>query len=336
MIEAFYRRPSWAIALLTAAALTVPLTAGAEETSGAVEEVMVLTPAPPTLPAFAPWVIAQSRGYYADEGLKVNLMAANGGAVQVAKQVGAGIAIAGSSVGDAPLFLRANGVPIKVVAMLGGRSLMRVVVSADNEAIQTPKDLKGKTITTSSYTDSVYYNFLGMMAQYGVKKGDMNIQAAGPNGIWKLFSTGDADAMIAVPDSMASAVEAGANVKVFYAEDYFPGLAQAIVASDQVIKDRPDLVKKIVSATLRAMKDIMDDPEALAKEFIQVVPSYVGRESYVSEVIMAYAKNVYPGQQVLGQMDEERLRALQDFYLKEGLLEKRMPLSDVYTNQFVE
>ena len=336
MIETFRCRPSWAIVLLAAAALTMPLSVGAEETSGVVEEVMVLTPAPPTLPAFAPWVIAQSRGYYADEGLKVNLMAANGGAVQVAKQVGAGIAIAGSSVGDAPLFLRANGVPIKVVAMLGGGSLLQVAVSADNKAIQTPQDLKGKTITAGSYTDSVYYNFLGMMAQYGVKKGDMNIQAAGPNGVWKLFASGDADAMISTPDWTAAAVEAGANVKVFYAEDYFPSLAQAIVASDRMIEERPELVKKIVSATLRAMKDIMDDPAALSKEFVEVVPSYAGKEAYVSEIIMAYAKNVYPGQKVLGQMDEGRLKTLQDFYIKEGLLDKRMPLSDIYTNEFVE
>ncbi len=325
------------LALVFAATSTFAATAMADERPAQkLEEVMVLTPAPPTLPAFAPWVIAQSRGYYAEQGLKVNLMAANGGAVQVAKQVGAGIAIAGSSVGDAPMFLRPHGVPIKVVAVLGGRSLLQVVVSANNKSIKSPADLKGKTITAGSYTDSVYYNFLGMMAKYGIKKTDMNVQAAGPNGVWKLFASGSADAMISTPDWTAAAVEAGTKVKIFYAEDYFPSLAQAIVASDEMIQKRPDLIRKIVSATLHAMKDIMDDPDGLAKEFVKVVPGYEGKEDYVSKIINAYARDVYPGQKVLGKMDVKRLRQLQDFYVSEGLLEKRVPLDEVYTNQFVE
>ncbi len=33
------------------------------------EEINYLLPAPATLPAFIPWVLAQSRGYYAKEGL---------------------------------------------------------------------------------------------------------------------------------------------------------------------------------------------------------------------------------------------------------------------------
>ncbi len=325
-----------ALSFAACAAFTAPVAAQEKAPSAKLEEVIVLTPAPPTLPAFAPWVIAESRGYYADEGLKVKLMAANGGAVQVAKQVGAGLAIAGSSVGDSPLFLRPNGVPVKVVAVLGGHSLLQVAIRADNDEVQTPADLKNKTITAGSYTDSVYYNFLGMMAKYGVKKNDMNIQAAGPNGVWKLFASGSADAMISTPDWTAAAIEAGVKTKVFYAEDYFPGLAQAIVASDEMIEKRPDLIKKTVSATLRAMKDIMDDPAALTKEFMEIVPSYQGRENYVSTVISAYAEKVYPGQETLGKMDAARLKRLQDFYVSEGLLDKAVPLSDVYTNQFVE
>lgn len=331
------RRFLWFVGFLAYGAMcSAPATVLAAEGGGTLEEVMVLTPAPPTLPAFAPWVIAESRGYYAKEGLKVKLMAANGGGVQVAKQVGAGIALAGSSVGDAPLLLRGNGVPIKVVAMLGGGSLLQVAVAADNTAIQTPKDLKGKTITAGSYADSVYYNFLGMMAQYGIKKNEMNIQAAGPNGVWQLFASGKADAMISTPDWTAAAEEAGAKVKVFYGEDYFPSLAQAIVASDKIIKERPHLVRKIVRATLHAMKDIMDDPVALTKEFIRAVPSYKGKEDYVSRVIMAYAKSVFPGQKVLGKTDEARLKNVQDFYIKEGILDKPTPLSEAYTNEFVE
>src|SRR3972149_6513620 len=62
------------------------------------EEVSYLLPAPAFLPAFGPWMVAQARGYYAKEGLKVNFVVGKGG-VDVAKQVGAGNAAIGGGGG---------------------------------------------------------------------------------------------------------------------------------------------------------------------------------------------------------------------------------------------
>ena len=53
---------------LAAAAMLVLTAVGAQ---AAPEEVTYLLPAPATLPAFAPWMIAQQQGYYADENIKV-------------------------------------------------------------------------------------------------------------------------------------------------------------------------------------------------------------------------------------------------------------------------
>lgn len=303
--------------------------------AAALEEVTVLTPAPPTLPAFSPWLLAEARGYYRDVGLKVNLVAANGGAVQVAKLVGAGTALAGSSVADAPIIVRANGIPIKSVAVLGGHSLMQVAVAANNDAIKGPADLRGKTVTVGSYTDSIYYSFLGMLGRYGLTKRDVTIQAAGPTGVWQLFAEGKADAMVGTPDWILAARNAGAKIKVFYGEEYFPSLPQAIVVSDKAIAQQPELVRKLVTATLKGFKYVMENPEAAAKEFVRIVPAYAGKEAYVKELIKEYATQVYPGQQVLGKMDTGRLQSIKDFYLKEGLVRTAGPLSDYYTDEFI-
>src|SRR5204863_7126445 len=83
------------------------------------EEVNYLMPAAPTLPSFIPWVLAQQRGYYANEGLKVTYQVARGG-VDVAVQVGAGNAPVGGGIGETTIITRAQGIPAKVVAVLGG------------------------------------------------------------------------------------------------------------------------------------------------------------------------------------------------------------------------
>jgi NitT/TauT family transport system substrate-binding protein len=154
------------------------------------EEINYLLPAPPVLPAFIPWVLAQQRGYYAKEGLDVKFQLAKGG-VDVAVQVGAGNAVIGGGLGDTPIIARAQGIPVKAVAVLGGGALTNLVVH-EGQGINGPADLKGKVVTVLAFQDTTYYSLLGMMASAGLSKNEVNVQAAGPVGIWQLFAAGKA------------------------------------------------------------------------------------------------------------------------------------------------
>ncbi|HSC96611.1 MAG TPA: ABC transporter substrate-binding protein [Burkholderiales bacterium] len=320
--------------LKTTIALAAAMVAAAPPARAQGEEVTYLLPAAAFLPAFGPWMLAQTRGYYTQEGLKVNFVVAKGG-VDVAKQVGAGNAPIGGAIGDTPIIARAQGVPVKAVAVLGGRSLTQLVVH-EGKGINGPKDLKGKTITTMAYQDTTFFALQGMLASAGLTKADVDAQAAGPAGVWQLFAAGKADAMAAVPDWIVSATQAGAKVKVFSSDDYFKSMAQAILVSDETIQKRPELVKKLVRATLKGMQDIMKDPAAAARDYANAVPQHKGKEASVEAVFKLYNTYVYPGQKVLGAVDPERLAAVQKFYVKEGIVPKEVPLADLYTNQFVQ
>ena len=303
-------------------------------TAAEAEKVTYLLPAPPFLPAFGPWMVAQARGYYAAEGLEVEFQAARGG-VDVAKQVGAGNAVIGGAIGDTPIIVRANGIPVKAVALLGGRSLTQLVVREDS-GINGPKDLKGKTVTTMSYQDATGYALLGALASVGLGKDDLDIQAAGPAGVWKLFAAGEAAAMSAVPDWIGIVQGQGIKVRIMPMETYFNSMAQAILASDETIEKRPELIGKLVRATLRGMKDIMDDPAGAAVDYVKAVPQHAGKEKAMESVFRLYNKYVYPGQAVAGAMDPKRLASVQDFYVEQGIVRKKSPLDELYTNQFVE
>jgi len=297
------------------------------------QEVTYLLPAPAFLPAFGPWMLAQARGYYKAEGLKVKFQTARGG-VDVAKQVGAGNAVIGGGIGDTPIIVRPNGIPVKAVAVLGGRSLMQLVTRNDR-GIKTLKDLKGKTITVLSLQDTTYYALLGMLASAGLTKNDVKAQGAGPVGVWKLFIAGKADAMAAVPDWIGIAYGAKVKFKIWPADDYFKSMAQAILASDKVIKEQPKLIGKLVRATLKGMADIMKDPDGAAVDYVKHVKRHKGKEKQMAGVFKLYNKYVYPGQKTIGAMDRARLKSLQNFYVSQGILRKSSKLDDLYTNQFV-
>ena len=163
--------------------------------------------------------------------------------------------------------------------MLGGRSMTQLVVHEDS-GITGPKDLRGKTITAMTYADSGYYALLGMLAGAGLGKNDVDAQAAGPAGTWQLFAARKADAMAAVPEWIAEVREKGSKVRIMSAFDYTKSMAQAILASDDVIKKRPDLVRKLVRATLRGLKDIMTDPKGAVRDYVAAMPTHKGREAF--------------------------------------------------------
>lgn len=324
-------RTSFAARLFAALLLAAGLVASGVAT--AADKLIYLFPAPSFLPAFAPFMLAKAHGYYEAEGLDVEFVVGKGGA-DVAKQVGAGNADLGGGIGDTPVIVRANGVPVKAVAVLGGRALTQLVVRADS-GVNSPADLKGKTIAVLSYQDTTFYALLGALAAFNLTKNDVNAQAVGSAGVPKLMITGDAQAAAAVPEWGAAVEDAGVEVKWFSMDEYFPGMAQAILASDATIANKPRLVRGFVRATLKGMAEILKDPKAATKAYIAAVPQHAGKDASIEKIFRYYAEKVYPGQATLGEMDEARLGKLQEFYVSQGIVRSKLPLTDLYTNEFV-
>ncbi len=194
-------------------ALSVLIVAGfAGSSAVAAEKITYLFPAPPFLPAFGPIQLAQGKGYYKAAGLDVAFAIGKGG-VDVAEQVGAGNAQLGGILADGPILVRQNGVPIKAVASFGGRGFMQLVVRKDL-GIKKAIDLKGKTLSVMSFQDTTFYALLGVLASAGLTRNDVNIQAAGPSGVWKLLAAGKVQGMAGVPDWIPPVQQAGVKIDI--------------------------------------------------------------------------------------------------------------------------
>ena len=110
----------------------------------AAEKVTYLFPAPDFLPSFAAFKLAMAKGYYEAEGLDVTFQVGKGGA-DVAKQVGVGNADLGGGIGDTAIIVRANGLPIRGVAVLGSKALTQLYPDLGSEllariVVEPPRD----------------------------------------------------------------------------------------------------------------------------------------------------------------------------------------------------
>jgi NitT/TauT family transport system substrate-binding protein len=323
-----------AITALALCGLVYPGIAQGASSAQPIEKITYLFPAPPLLPAFGPIQLAKGKGYFAQAGLDVGFAIGRGG-VDVAKEVGAGNAPLGGIVADGPILVRQNGVPIKIVAVFGGKGFMQLVVREDSN-VRNPADLKGKTITVMSYQDTTFYALLGLLASVGLTQDDVDIQAAGPVGVWQMVATGRSIGMAGVPDWIPFLQATGVPVRVLQTDEFFPHMAQGIGASDQIIKERPEMVRAFVTAALHGMGDIVADPATAADDFAKFVPEWQGKTDQVKAAFTYYDTLVYPGQNRLGEVDPVRLAKLQDFYFAKGIIQKKTPVDELYTNEFIK
>lgn len=316
------------IALLIAALL-------AQAPAHAADAITYLFPAPDFLPAFAPFQIAKARGYFTKAGLDVTFQIGKGGA-DVAKQVALGNADLGGATVDTVLLVRANGLPVKAVALLGTGPLYQIVVRRAAN-IHGVADLKGKRIGVFGFQDNGFYNLQGVLSRVGLTRDDVSIQAVGPAGLVQLMVSGDLDAVSAVPETTAAIEAAGVPVDTYAITDFFPGMAQVVVASDDAIRKRPAQIRGFVAAVLQAVKDIEADPDGMARLYTQAVPQNAGKEAMVADVMRRYARIVYRSGDAtrFGAIDPAKVQEMEDFYVKAGILPKAEPPAAAFTNDLL-
>ncbi|WP_118135957.1 ABC transporter substrate-binding protein [Oceanicella sp. SM1341] len=302
----------------------------------AAEKLTYLFPAPDFLPAFTPYQVAKAKGYYTDAGIDVTFQVGKGGA-DVAKQVALGNVEMGSGIGDTPIIVRANGLPVKAVALLGGKALTQIIIRTESGATDIAS-LRGKRIGVMAFQDTTYYNLLAALAAAGLSRDDVDIQAVGPAGVVQLMISGDLDAISGTPDWAAAIEGAGVALEVKTINDYIPAMAQAVLASDSTIEDKPELVRGFVAATLHGLSDVMEDPKGSAELLAKTLPQFEGKAAMLEDIMKRYTELVYavPEGTKLGVFDPERIAAVQDFYAEHEIITSTTPVEDLYTNAFVE
>jgi NitT/TauT family transport system substrate-binding protein len=310
-------------------------TAAMRPAFAAPEAMTYLFPAPSFLPAFMPFQIALKRGYFAANNVAVTFETGHGGA-DVAQQVGAGNANLGGGLGETSMIVRPNGLPVRAVAQLGSHPLFQLVTRKESN-VQSLSDLRGKKLGVIGYQDTGYYALLAVLAASGLKRADLEIQAVGPAGVTQLMIARSLDGIMATPEWADTIETAGVSLDYFSVEKIFPAMAQAILTSDKLIKEHPEVVGGFVKSVIQALRDCMADPAAAARDFVAAVPQQTGKEADMERILRRYVTQIYATTpaSALGTFDPARLKTVQKFYLDNNIIQTAAPIEDLYTNEFV-
>jgi aliphatic sulfonates family ABC transporter substrate-binding protein len=205
------------------------------------------------------WVqlqVAKAKGFFADEGLDVELSVFTTGATATeAFRAGRGDFI---SAGDLPsAAMWRSGAAVGIAPMSSDTEIFGIVGNRD---INSAKDLKGKKVATrvGSTGEFLLYRYL---ATAGLTAKDVTIIDLAPPEMVVSMIRGDIDAFAWLAPFTTRAISGGKNVKLVTSAK---GLAnnRIIMNVSKAYRDKnPEIVRKVLRATHRATEFVRSNPD---------------------------------------------------------------------------
>src|SRR5271155_1427713 len=207
---------------------------------------------------FAGFYVAQQNGYYKSEGLNVNIQP-GGPDFPAVQMVTGGNEQFGVTGADQILIARGKGVPVVALAVIFRRNPF-VLFSLAKSGIKTPTDYVGKNIGVKiGGNEELIYR--AVLAKAGVDKTKLNEipvkfditpLLAGAVDVWPGY----------LINEVLAAKEKGFDVNVVSPPDYGIDLyADTLFTTEKMLKEKPDIVRKFVTATLKGWTSAIAAPE---------------------------------------------------------------------------
>ena len=277
--------------------------------------------------------VALDKGYYAEEGLDVEIIEPTQGATNslIANGVGTfGVAYQE----DVTLAVAAEDpLPIKAIATIIQHNTSGFVTLADS-GIETPADWEGKT-----------YAGWGGPGENAVLRCVMEQAGADPDTLTQVIADGlGIESLGRACDIMwyfeawdcISCQLAGIDYHYVACRDLDERLdyyTPVIVANTQTLENDPEMVKAFLRATAKGYQDCIDDPDEAAKILYSYAPDY---DLEMLEISQEYLADKYmEDTDTWGLMKEEVWSNYTDFMVEYGVLEEAVPADKCYTNDYL-
>ena len=296
--------------LLTLSVLGIPggFLAGADQTRIAVTN--------PNM-SFLPSGVALKKGFFKDEGLEVEIIRMNVPTIITALVTGdIGYTLLFGSVVRGAL----RGMPLRALASLLDGSTHALVAKPE---YKSGKDLKGKTVGIGNFggTDEVAGRM--MLKSFGLDtEKDLKFIALGPDRArLAALKEGLVDVAVIAPPADALGRQMGFNVLLRAYEVFsFPFIG--VGANLKTIKEKPEEVKKVVKALVRANRFIREDKEGAVRVLMEW--GKVEREHAVASYDSSW-KVFSPD----GNIPQEGLRMVVEQAKAELKLTREIPVNEI-------
>lgn len=275
------------------------------------------------------------KGWFKDEGIKIDFMPIPGGAINlvaVLSQGGGDIAWAG---GYTIIQARARGVPIIGVQSASAESLWSLISHKDAN-ITKPADLEGKTIGVLAFSSATHFMVQALLRSAGLSESDVKLRPIGISGP-TLLSQKQIDAYVWFRTQGLALQAKGVPVNLLTMDDHMAMPQDMILAPEAAVKARPEVYKAYMRVLKRADEYGRDPAHDAEIDGYQAKygPQTVQDIQYLrvfSKETQDRAKRDAAKNYRWGFTDPKRLEAAQESLLQLKVIDKRTPVEAMFTN----
>ena len=270
----------------------------------------------------APIYLGVKQGFFADCGLELELVPAQGGAAIVPAVLSGEYAFGFSNV-TSLLLARGRDLPLKIVAAGNSTTgdtaddIGALLVPADSP-IQGPADLEGKTVainTAKNISDTVVRE---SARQAGADPAAINFTELGFPDMPAALEAQRVDAAFVLEPFKTIALQAGAReIAAPYADTAEDLLIAAYFTSEQMLAENPEQVKCFTEA----LNESLGYAAANEQEARQILTTYTRIEPALIPELTLPVWNT--------ELGAERLQRLADLALEDGLVTEPVPVDDL-------
>ena len=282
----------------------------------------------------AVWHYAKDQGVFAKHGINISLKEGRG-SMTTSQTVGNESDEFGTADGAAMMVLRSKGLKVKMVAgyLRTGPSAL---IFPKSKGWKSWKDVNNAKIADSAGGSTIYL-FKAVQKAMGLK-GNKIVLVAPPAKVSSVLS-GKVDATNSfgflqvpimsskgTPAMMFSFADAGVNL---------PGLA--VIAHENMINKKPDLVGRMVAATQEALAIVQKNPAA-AIDALTKVKSTLDKKLHLAILKSSFA--LYHSKASAGKplawIPPADIESAQNILVEYDQIKKKAAISDYFTNQFIK
>lgn len=275
---------------------------------------------------FAPFYVALEKGYFAEEGLTIEFD--YGMETDLLSLVGQGELQFAVASGDQVILARSQGLPV-VYVMTYYKRFPIAVISLETP-LEEPRDLIGHRVGAPGLYGANYIGWRALLYAAGISEEEIPLDSIGYTQVASLTEGKVEAAVVYANNEPVQLRQEGYEPYILYVADYIDLVSNGLITNEETIAQHPDLVERLVRASLRGLRDTIEKPE----EAFEICKRYVPE---MTEAQLAVLKETIPFWQSepLGYSDPDAWEASQQFMLDVGLIDKETDVKEMFTNRFI-
>jgi ABC-type nitrate/sulfonate/bicarbonate transport system substrate-binding protein len=229
---------------------------------------------------WVPFQVAKAKGFFKDEGLDAEVTVFTTGATATeAFRAGRGDFISAGDLPSAAMWKTGN--VIGIAPMSSDTEIFGIVGKRN---INSPTDMRGRKVATrtGSTGEFLLYRYL---ASGGMSPSDVNIVDLAPPEMVLALVHGDIDAFAWLAPFTTRAIGTGSNLKLITSAKGLANNRIILNVTKSFAEQNPDLVRKVLRATDRAIQFVRSNPEEATRVWATAVQGDVNQSLPVVRMI---------------------------------------------------